>query len=77
MGGLMRLIGRKAEDSARTAVYLASAHEMDGVTGQYFFHGRPSRSKPITYDTTIAARLWSVSESLTGAGEQTAMEAIR
>jgi NAD(P)-dependent dehydrogenase (short-subunit alcohol dehydrogenase family) len=48
----------------------------DVVTGQYFYHGRPSRSKPITYDATVAARLWSISESLTGAGERTAMEAI-
>ena len=77
MGGLMRLIGRPAEESARTAVYLATSPDMEGVTGQYFFHGKPARSKPITYDATVAARLWSVSESLTGAGEQLAMEAIR
>jgi NAD(P)-dependent dehydrogenase (short-subunit alcohol dehydrogenase family) len=77
MGGLMRLIGRPAEESARTAVYLATSPEMDELTGQYFFHGKPARSKPITYDATVAAQLWSVSESLTGAGEQLAMEAIR
>jgi NAD(P)-dependent dehydrogenase (short-subunit alcohol dehydrogenase family) len=77
MGGLMRIIGRPAEESARTAVYLATSPEMEGVTGQYFFHGKPARSKPITYDATVAARLWSVSEALTEAGEQIAMEAIR
>jgi NAD(P)-dependent dehydrogenase (short-subunit alcohol dehydrogenase family) len=77
MGGLMRLIGRPAEESARTAVYLATSPDMEGVTGQYFFHGKPARSKPITYDASVAAQLWSVSESLTGAGEQLAMEAIR
>jgi NAD(P)-dependent dehydrogenase (short-subunit alcohol dehydrogenase family) len=77
MGGLMRLIGRPAEESARTAVYLATSPEMEGLTGQYFFHGKPARSKPITYDASVAAQLWSVSESLTGAGEQLAMEAIR
>ena len=77
MGGLMRVIGRPAEESARTAVYLATSPEMKGVTGQYFFHGKPARSKPITYDATVAARLWSVSESLTGVGEQLATEAMR
>ena len=77
MSGLVRLLGHSAEDGARTAVYIASAREMDGVTGQYFYHGRPSRSKPITYDATVAARLWGISESLTGAGEHTAMEAIK
>lgn len=76
MGGLMRLIGRPAEESARTAVYLATSPEMRG-TGQYLFHGKSARSKPITYDATVAAQLWSVSESLTGAGEQSAMEAIK
>jgi retinol dehydrogenase-14 len=77
MGGLMRVIGRRADVSARTAVYLAMSPEMEGVTGQYFFRGRPSRSKPVTYNHEVASELWSVSESLIGAGEQTAMEAIR
>ena len=77
MSGLVRRLGHTADDSARTAVYLASAHEMDGVTGQYFVRGRPTRSKPITYDATVAARLWRISEALTGVGEQTALEAIK
>jgi NAD(P)-dependent dehydrogenase (short-subunit alcohol dehydrogenase family) len=77
MSGLVRLLGHSPEEGARTAVYLASAREMDGVTGQYFFRGRPSRSKPITYDANVAGRLWKVSESLTGAGKQIATEAIR
>jgi len=77
MSTLVQVIGRRPEVSARTAVYLAASPEMDGVTGQYFFHDRPARSKPVTYDTAIAARLWSVSEALTGASEHTAMEAIR
>jgi NAD(P)-dependent dehydrogenase (short-subunit alcohol dehydrogenase family) len=77
MSGLVRLLGHSAEHNARTAVYLGSAHEIDGVTGQYFFRGRPSRSKPVTYNVEIAARLWSVSEALTGVGELSAMEAIR
>jgi hypothetical protein len=77
MGGLMRLVGRPAEESARTAVYLATSPEMEGLTGQYFFHGKTALSKPTTYDAIVAAQLWSVSESLTGAGERLAMEAIR
>lgn len=77
MGGLMRIIGRPAAEGARTAVYLATSPEMEGVTGQYFFHGKPARTKPITYEATVAARLWSVSEALTEAGEHIDMEAIR
>ncbi len=77
MGAFMRLIGRKAHVSARTAVYLTSSHEVAGLTGQYFYRGRSSRSKPITYDTAVAGRLWSVSESLNGVDEQIAMEAAK
>jgi NAD(P)-dependent dehydrogenase (short-subunit alcohol dehydrogenase family) len=70
MGGLMRIIGRPPAQSARTAVYLATSPEMDGVTGQYFFRGRPARSKPITYDPPVAARLWAVSEQLIDPGRE-------
>jgi NAD(P)-dependent dehydrogenase (short-subunit alcohol dehydrogenase family) len=77
MSELMRVIGRRPEVSARTAVYLATSPEMEGVSGRYFYHDRPARSKPVTYDLDIAARLWSVSEELTDAGERIAMEAMR
>jgi NAD(P)-dependent dehydrogenase (short-subunit alcohol dehydrogenase family) len=76
MSTLVNVIGRRPEVSARTAVYLATSPEMDGVSGRYFFHDRPARSKPVTYDVQIAARLWAVSEALTGAGEHTAMKEI-
>lgn len=74
MGGLMRVIGRPAEESARTAVYLATSPEMEGVTGQYFFHGKPARSKRITYDREVAARLWAISEQLTNPGREIAQQ---
>lgn len=76
MSTLVNIIGRRPEASARTAVYLAVSPEMEGVSGQYFHHDRPARSKPVTYDVHIAARLWAVSESLTGAGEPIAMKEI-
>jgi NAD(P)-dependent dehydrogenase (short-subunit alcohol dehydrogenase family) len=65
MSGLVRLIGRSAEDAARTAVFLATAPEMRGISGRYFSHGRPSRSKRVSYDPVVAARLWAISEQLT------------
>ena len=71
MGGLMRLIGTPPEKSARTAVNLATSTEVEGLTGQYFVKGRPGRSKPITYDREVAARLWTVSEQLTASSLQT------
>jgi NAD(P)-dependent dehydrogenase (short-subunit alcohol dehydrogenase family) len=64
MRGVMRIIGRAAAESARTAVYLATSPGVLGVTGQYFFRGKSDRSKPITYDPQVAARLWEASEQL-------------
>ena len=65
MSAVVRFIGRSAESGGRTAVYLATSPEVDEATGLYFFHGKAARSKPITYDQEVAARLWSISEQLT------------
>lgn len=65
MSGLVRLVGRSAESGARTAVYLATSPEMDEPTGLYFFRGKAARSKPVTYDPEVAARLWVISKQLT------------
>jgi NAD(P)-dependent dehydrogenase (short-subunit alcohol dehydrogenase family) len=55
-----------AEKGARDVIRLASAPEMEGVSGRFYLHGKDRRSKPVTYDSTIAARLWWLSEGLTG-----------
>jgi NAD(P)-dependent dehydrogenase (short-subunit alcohol dehydrogenase family) len=51
---------------AATSVYLASSPDVEGVTGAYFAKRRPMRSSKVSYDTSIAQRLWEVSEALTG-----------
>jgi NAD(P)-dependent dehydrogenase (short-subunit alcohol dehydrogenase family) len=65
MSELVHLIGKTPEQAARTAVYLATSEDVAGMTGQYFHRGRASRSKPVTYDDGVAARLWAISEELT------------
>ncbi len=55
-----------ARKGAETAVYLASSPEVEGVTGGYFARCRPARSSPESRDAGVAARLWEVSEMLTG-----------
>ncbi len=55
----------KPERGADTAVYLAGAPEVDGVTGQYFEKREQVRSSPVSYDADVARRLWDVSEALT------------
>ena len=55
----------KPERGADTAVYLAGASEVEGVTGRYFEKREEVSSSPVSYDTDIARRLWEVSETLT------------
>jgi NAD(P)-dependent dehydrogenase (short-subunit alcohol dehydrogenase family) len=70
MSGLVRFFGRSAESGARTAVHLAVSPEMDGGSGLYLVRGTPERSKPVTYNREVAARLWALSEELTHPGRE-------
>lgn len=60
--------GDPLEVGADTPVYLATAREVDGVSGKYFEARRAVPSSDETYDEEKAARLWQISESLTGLG---------
>ena len=62
----MRPFMRSPERGADTAVYLASAPEVEGVTGRYFADRRPKTSSKASYDTATAVRLWQVSADLVG-----------
>ena len=55
-----------AEKGSRVVVYAAAEPTLSGVTGQFFMNLRPRTSKPITHDLDVAARLWRLSETLTG-----------
>lgn len=54
------------EQGAATSVYLASAPQADGITGQYFVNCKPKSSSKASYDTAGAARLWRISTDLVG-----------
>ena len=55
------------EQGARTSVHLASSPRVEGVSGRYFVHDcREVRSSEASYDLAAAARLWRISEDLTG-----------
>jgi retinol dehydrogenase 14 len=51
---------------AVTSIRVASAPELEGVTGRYFASGKPRRSSRESYDTDAAALLWQVSADLVG-----------
>lgn len=65
---LLRPFFRTPEQGARTAVYLASSPEVEGVTGGYYEDERPIRPSAASQDEAAARRLWEISAQMTGVG---------
>jgi retinol dehydrogenase 14 len=63
---LIRPFLRTPQQGAATSIYLASAPDVEGITGKYFANSRPETSSRSSYDTTAAARLWQISADLAG-----------
>jgi len=63
---LIKLMAVSPEEGAQTSIYLASAPEVEGVTGRYFVGKRAVRSSDASYDETVADRLWKISAEMTG-----------
>jgi NAD(P)-dependent dehydrogenase (short-subunit alcohol dehydrogenase family) len=70
---LMKLFGplmaKTPAQGAATTCYVATAPQLDGVSGEFFENCKPRvfrTGRPIN-DDDLAARLWRVSEELTGA----------
>lgn len=55
-----------AEKGSRVVVYAAAEPTLAGVSGEFFMNSKPRKSKPITHSPEAAARLWLLSEQLTG-----------
>jgi retinol dehydrogenase 14 len=51
---------------AATSIHLASAPDLERVSGRYFANRKPKRSSRRSYDQAAAARLWRVSAELAG-----------
>ncbi len=70
VGKIIGLLGRwfllSPSDGAATSVYLASSPDVAGVTGKYFDKCREVAPTSAASDASAAARLWEVSERLTG-----------
>jgi NAD(P)-dependent dehydrogenase (short-subunit alcohol dehydrogenase family) len=63
---------KSPEQGALTPIHLASAPEVEGVTGQFFANRKPRRSSKRSYDEADARRLWEVSAELVGLDADTA-----
>jgi len=64
---LVALLGvffRSPDNGAATSMYVATAPELDGVSGRYFADGREKRPSRAARDADAARRLWDISEQL-------------
>ena len=61
-----KLIGSSPEKGAKTSIYLAASPEVEGVSGKYFVKEKPVESSQISYDQSLASRIWKQSAELTG-----------
>ena len=62
----MRPFMKTPAQGAATSIHLASAPDLEQVTGRYFADSKPKRSSKRSYDEAAAARLWQVSADLVG-----------
>lgn len=62
----MRPFMKAPAQGAATSIHLASAPDLEQVTGRYFANRKPKRSSKASYDQAAAARLWQVSAELVG-----------
>jgi retinol dehydrogenase-14 len=62
----MRPFMKTPAQGVATSIHVASAPELQQVTGRYFADSKPKRSSERSYDAAAAARLWQVSADLVG-----------
>ena len=63
---LLRPFFRSPEQGAATSLYVATAEELNGITGKYFADCKQANPKPWALDAAAARRLWALSEEMTG-----------
>jgi retinol dehydrogenase 14 len=62
----MRPFMQSPDRGAATSIHVASAPELQTVTGQYFAKSKPKASSKRSHDMTAAAHLWQSSADLVG-----------
>ena len=62
----IRLRGISVEAGAAGSILLATSPALEQVSGKYFVNQQPSMPAPAVQDADAAARLWTLSEQLSG-----------
>jgi hypothetical protein len=63
---LLRPFMKSPTAGAATSIHVASAPELEGVTGVYITDKGPKRSASRSHDEAVGRRLWRVSADLVG-----------
>jgi NAD(P)-dependent dehydrogenase (short-subunit alcohol dehydrogenase family) len=63
---LLRPFALSPAQGAETSIHVASAPELEGVTGRYFARSREAEPSGAARDRTLAGKLWDASARLTG-----------
>ncbi len=63
---ILRPVMKSPAQGATTSIHLASAPELEQVSGRYFANRRPTRSSSRSHDQGVAAHLWELSAELVG-----------
>ena len=58
---MLRHFMKTPTQGAATSIHVASAPDLERVTGRYFTNSKPKKSSPRSYDQAVAARLWQIS----------------
>lgn len=58
--------GVPIEEGAQNSIYLATATDVEGVSGKYFVDMKETESSEASYDQETAKKLWVISEELSG-----------
>lgn len=76
---VMKLVGlffKSPEGGAATSLYVATSPELEGVTGKYYANSKELAPEPWARDDAAAARLWTMSEEMTGLATSSASAGV-
>jgi len=60
-GSAFRMFGKSPKEGAETSIYVASAKDLETVTGEYFVDKKIAHSSKASHDMDSAEKLWDLS----------------
>ncbi|MFW9908108.1 MAG: SDR family oxidoreductase [Candidatus Thorarchaeota archaeon] len=66
MFGMMKPFQLTPAEGAQTSIYVASAPELEGVTGKHFTKSQEKTSSPSSLDIDLQEKLWTTTEKMLG-----------